>query len=78
MSPKLLCVTQRVKVTLRPFISRLARFIVCRGFLNGEANSGWIFSIGRDASPGIGCLVQCFPVRPKLKYMKSRKLKCKF
>ena len=21
--------------------------------------------IGKDASPGIGCLVQCLPVRPK-------------
>ena len=65
VSPRLPCVTQGVKLTLRPFTCRMAQFIVCRGFVNHEANDGWFFSVGRDFSPGIGCLVQCLPVRPK-------------
>ena len=65
MSPRLPCVTQEVKLTLRPFTSRMAQFIMCRGFGNDEANGDWFLSVGRDASPGTGCLVQCLPVRPK-------------
>ena len=38
---------------------------MCRGFGNDEANGDWFLSVGRDASPGIGCLVQRLPVRPK-------------
>ena len=65
MSPRLPCVTQGDKLTLRPFTCRMAQFIVCRGFVNHETNGGWFLSVGRDASTGIGCLVQCLPVRPK-------------
>ena len=65
MSPRLPCVTQEVKLTLRPSTTRMGQFIMCRGFLNDEANGGWVFFVGRNASPGIGCLVQCLPVRPE-------------
>ena len=65
MSPRLPCVTQVVKLTLRLFTSRMAQFIVCRGFVNDEANSGWVLSVGRDPSPSIGCLVQCLPIPSK-------------
>ena len=57
MSPRLPCITQEVKLTLRPFTSRMAQFIMCRGFVNDEANGGWFLSVGRDGSPDIGCLV---------------------
>ena len=57
VSPRLPCITQGVELTLRPLTSRMAQFIMFRGFVNDEANGGWFFSVGRDASPGIGCLV---------------------
>ena len=65
MSPRLPCVTQGVKLTLIRFTSRMVQFIVSRGFANDEANGGWFLSVGKDASPSIGCLVQSLPVRPK-------------
>lgn len=34
VGPRLSCVTQEVKLTLRPSVSKVAEFIVCEGFVD--------------------------------------------